>query len=91
MILTEYDAGYDAGRQSAKGDCNPYRPFTKAAQGWNAGARAARARRKQLAIYANAKRLYDALAVLVEDMSEVGEFYCVHDAKELLDEIDKEG
>ena len=97
MTMIEYSVGFEAGRQSAKDDLNPYHRFTRAAQGWNAGAHYAEAGRQELAaerrrvrIEANARRLYDALDGLVEDLSEVAEFYCVRDAKELLDEIDKE-
>lgn len=88
MDLKEYATGHAAGMKSKSGDPNPYAPYAALAQGWNAGARDARANRRKAAIEANAQRLYSELSHIVDTLSDWGDIACTHDAQDLINDIE---
>jgi ribosome modulation factor len=84
-----YEEGYREGMESQSGDTNPYLAFSNRARGWNAGARDARAQRREAAIEERALALYDELCYLVDALSEWGDINCAYDAQKLIHEIEE--
>lgn len=85
-----FEEGYREGLKAQPGDDNPYLVFSNRARGWNAGARDARAQRREAAIVAHAQRLYSELSYLIDTLSEWGDITCTNDAQALLDEIEED-